>query len=155
MANYSESFLALQWLISVLKADTTLASLAPGGVYREMIPQSTTPTPYVIIGQQTGSDVLTFNAFRIFDGFLFRIEAHGPAAQADTIAQAAAQVDKILGGPPGLPVTQTIIVGGVTEGIVLACFREMPLTLDEIINTTEQWSRFGGLYRLLVQQKAT
>lgn len=154
MANYSESYLALVFLMSTLKGDSTLAGLCPGGVYRELIPPAAVP-PYVIIGQQAGSDYLTANAFRIFDTLLFRIEAHGMAVQADTLAQAAARIDKILGGPPNLPLTQVIVVNSITEGIVLSCYREQPLQLDEVINTTEQWSRFGGLYRLEVQQVAT
>lgn len=154
MANYSESYLALIFIMSTLKADATLASLAPGGVYRELLPPNTTP-PYVIVGQQSGSDYLTANAFRIFDTFLFRVEAHGMAAQADTTAQAGAQIDRLLGGPPGLPTSGPIYVNSVFAGFCLSCYREQPLQLDETINTTEEWTRFGGLYRLLIQQSAS
>lgn len=156
MANYHESYLGLLWIITTLKADATLSGLAVGGVWRDMIPAGQTPvSPYVIVGHQSGKDVITANAFRIFDDFLYRVEAHGPASQSDTLAQTAAQFDKLLGGPPNLPVTATIIVNSVTEGIVLDAHREQLYQLDEIINTTEQWTRFGGLYRLLIQQFAS
>ena len=112
--------------------------------------------PYVIVGQQSSHDVITANAYRIFDSLLFRVEAHGMASQTDTTAQAGAQIDRLLGGPPGLPLTsQSIIVNSVTLGVVLDCHREQPLQLDEIINTTEQWVRFGGMYRILIEQKAS
>ena len=154
MANYSESYLAFQFLMSTLSADTTLQGLAPGGVYRELIPPTATP-PFVIVNQQSSHDEITANAYRIMVSLLFKVEVHGMASQADTTAQAAARIDKILGGPPNLPLTQSIIVNSVTEGVVLSCYREQPLQLDEIINTSEQWVRFGGMYRILIEQKAS
>jgi hypothetical protein len=89
------------WLKSVLGADSTLAANAPGGIWRGSAPSGTT-TPYVIIGLQSGLDVLTLNAVRIMTQPLYQVRAIGPAAISTTIAAAANEIDVLLARTSGM-----------------------------------------------------
>lgn len=137
--------LVLQWLTSTLLADTTLASLAPGGVWRAMAPTTVSSSPFVTLNFQAGSDITTINGYRIWSSQLYQVRASGPAKNTANIVQAASRLDTVLGGIIGHHLTS------ITDGIIYSCIRESPLMLDELVNG-EQWSNVGGLYRLQVQQ---
>ncbi|SRR5260221_5257038 len=100
-----EAYYGFQWLKSVLVADSTLTALAPGGIWRGSAPPAvpgTTPvTPYIILGFQSGIDVLTINAYRLMTQPLYQIRAFGPAAISTTIAAAAAEIDLLLARTSG------------------------------------------------------
>ncbi len=153
MGNYSEAALGLQWLYGILSSDSTLSGLAPGGVWRSYAPPES-QVPYVIISFHSGNDVTTLNAYRIMDDLLYQAKAIGPAMDTATITQAAARIDKLLGGPPGLPTSGTIMQGPTQIGQVLACFRTAPIQVDELVNG-EPWTNIGGMYRLLLEQIAS
>ena len=153
MSNYHESVLAFMWLASTLGSDSTLAGYAPGGVHRTLAPPDVA-LPFVVMAHQAGTDVVTMNGFRIMTEQLFQIRAVGPASMSSQIAQAAAQIDKLLGGPPGIPASGAIVVNSVTEGQTLACYREQQIMLDEVV-AGELWNNTGGLYRILLEQVAT
>lgn len=133
--------LSLQWLVSTLGGDSTLAGYAPGGVKRSMAPVGTA-TPFVIVGYQAGTDVTTMNAVRIMDNLLFQVRASGPASVTASIVNAAARIDALIDGQRSQ---------AITGGIVLCCYRDSPLQYDELVGG-EQWSNFGGLYRIEIQQ---
>jgi hypothetical protein len=133
--------LALKFLVATLSGDTTLMNeLAPGGVHRAMASPGT-PTPFVIVANQDGNDVLTMNAVRVMSDLLFQVKAAGPASNTGGIVAAASRIDELLKRTSGT----------VTNGIILSCYRDSPLEYDEPISGV-QWSHFGGLYRLEIQQ---
>ena len=140
----NEAFLGLQFLYGILSADATLQGYAPGGVFRSEAPPGTA-MPFVIIGLQSpGVDTMTITAVRLMSNPLFQIRAVGPAAITQQVANAASQIDTLLGGKDGLR-NQSI-----ANGFIAACYRENVLELDEIING-ELITSLGGFYRLQIE----
>lgn len=137
-----EIALSFEWLYSTLSGDSTLAGYAPGGVFRSLAPP-TTATPFVIMSYQSGLDSLTMNAVRMMSELLFLAKAVGPATSMAGIVNAASQIDVLLKRTSGTT------VDGL--GAILACYREQPLEVDEIVNG-ELWTNIGGLYRLQIEQ---
>lgn len=140
MAIVHESIVGLEFLIATLAGDSTLATYAPGGVFRVLAPPST-PPPYVIVASHSGADVLTINAVRMMSDLLYQVRVIGPSSMMSQIAGAAQEIDNLLGRTSG----------SANGGIVLACFRESPIQSDEELEG-EMWVTLGGLYRLYVQQ---
>lgn len=139
-----EVVISLEWLITLLKANTDLAAAAPGGVHRGRAPAGTV-TPFIVLGFQGGSGVLSGNAVRLMSKQLFLAKATGETAKSEDVAQAAAILDDAL-------VTGVKTAGmTATGGLVLACYPEQPFMLDEV-SGSEEWTHIGGLYRLLTQK---
>lgn len=146
-----EIALGLQFLYSTLSGDSTLMALVPGGVRRAFAPAGTA-SPWIIIAHQSGADVITANGVRLMDDLLYQAKVVGPASVMDTLVAAAARLDVLLGGTPAGPVrNQPIVSNAVTIGWLLACWRESPLLIDELVEGI-QWSHIGGLYRQDLQQ---
>jgi hypothetical protein len=143
MSNH-EIMLGFQFLQFVLTADATLMGYVAGNVFRSLAPATTQP-PYIIYGYQSGLDVLTVSAVRLTSNLLYRVEVCGPASMDVTLAAAAAEIDKVLKRPVGIPITPDGL------GAILAAYRESPLIVDSEVNG-EVWSNIGGLYRLDIQQ---
>jgi hypothetical protein len=127
------------WLVALLGADSALTAAAPGGVWRGMAPPGT-PTPFVVLSMQSAPDTLSANAIRLLAQPLYQVVAYGPASQYNAIASAADRLDALLA-------RTSVSAGGIS---ILACYRESEIALDELISGTgAQWSRLGGLYRIL------
>lgn len=147
----NEAWLGFQFIYGLLSPDATLASLAPGGIYRAMAPPNDAngdplPTPFVIMSLQSpGVDSLTMNAVRLLANPLFQIKAVGPTSKTQQIANAAERIDVLLGGGQGLR-NQTIAGGFIGD-----CHRESVMQLDELV-AGELFTNIGGLYRLSIQQ---
>ena len=164
MANFNEVYLGISWIVQTLSGDSTMVSLAPGGVFRGKVPStlenSAIVTPLVIVAHQGGpGDVTNMNGYRLFDNLLFQAVVAGPEGQYTQIAAAAAYLDKLLGGPPALPASGPINAptgSGATgtPGWVLSCFRQQPILLD-LEENGENWVKFGGLYKIQLQQNAS
>lgn len=135
-----ESGIAFEFLYSTLSSDNTLTALAPGGVWRSMAPPSTNP-PYVILSLQSGVDVLTSQIVRLMTQILYQVKVIGPVAMTAQLFSAAQEIDNLLARTSGT----------ATGGVILACWRESPLQLDELVNG-ELWTNIGGLYRIQAQQ---
>lgn len=135
-----ETALAFQWLYATLAGDATLASYAPGGVWRGLAPPATL-TPYVVVSFQAGTDVISMNAYRLLDDLLYQVKAVGPASITPTLINAASQIDALL----------KLASGTVTSGAILSCYRQSPFELDQLVNG-ELWTDWGGLYRVIIQQ---
>lgn len=135
-----EITLGFEWLYSVLSTDSTLQGYAPGGVYRSLAPPSTA-SPYVILIYQAGTDAVNFGGGRAYASMIYQVKAVGPASNTAGIMNAAARADGLI--TTGAQVS-------ITGGTILSSFREQPLQIDELVNG-EQWSNFGGLYRILVK----
>ena len=140
----NEVMLAYEFLTTTLNADSTLTGLVTGGIWRSSAPVETVP-PYVVMNFQAGSDVLTLNGVRIYDSLLFQIKTIGPAVQTTTLLSAANEIDSLLKRTSGVPLTADGL------GAILACYRESPVQLDELING-ELWMQLGGMYRIQLQQ---
>ena len=132
----------LEFLYNTLSADTTLAGYAPGGVWRSLAPPDT-PTPFVVIAYQSGTDTTTMNEYRILARNLYQVKAVGPASQTAQLANAAGRIDDLIGKPP--------VSGTVAGAYISASYRQSGLFLDQDVNG-EVWSDIGGLYRLEIQQ---
>lgn len=137
----SEQWYAFQWLYTTLSNDSQLLSYATGGIWRSMAPPET-QQPFVVLVYQAGNDVVSMNAFRLFDELLFQVRAVGPGTQSTTVANAAARVDTLLGGPTS---------GSVPGGAILNCHRYQPLVFDELVNG-ELWNNMGGIYRIQIEK---
>lgn len=135
-----ELMLGFEWLYGVLSGDTTLLSYATGGVWRAYAPPATVP-PYVIMGHQSSQDVTTMNAFRLMTSALYQVKIVGPASNMTPLVNGAERIDQLIG----------LTSGVVTNGVILASYREQPLEVPELVNG-ELWENIGGLYRLQVEQ---
>ena len=136
----TETALAYNYLYSTLAGDTTLAGYAPGGVWRALAPPGTA-TPFVVFNFQAGSEALTLNAYRVMSNQLFQVKVSGPATGMTALVQAASRLDDLLRLSSGTP----------SGGLVLSCYRETPVAMDELVSGV-LWSNLGGLYRLLITQ---
>lgn len=135
------------FLKSTLQADSTLASLAPGGIFRSIAPTGT-QTPVIIIAFQAGTDVLTTTGVRLMVNALYQVKVVDQASNMAGIIAAANQVDIVLGGSQGI---RNVSVSG--GGYVLSCVREGPLAYDDTKLVVGQlWSYLGGLYRIYAEQ---
>lgn len=140
MSTVTEVGIALEWFTSMLANDADLQTLAPGGVYRGLAPPGTQP-PWVIVAYQAGQDVLTMNAYRVMSNLLWQVKVVGTADMTSQLITAAARIDDLIG----------LASGTATGGLVLQCFRDSPLQLDELVNGV-LWSNIGGLYRPYIQK---
>jgi len=134
-----EVALGFEFLIGLL-TDSTLQGYAPGGVRRAYAPPETTP-PYVIVGYQAGHDVTTMNAFRMMSAMLYQVKVVGPSSGTSVLAQAAERIDQLIDQQKGT------VAGGYT----LACWRQSPLEVDELVSG-ELWTNLGGLYQVYLEQ---
>lgn len=139
--------IALSFLHTTLSGDSTLTSLAPGGVHRALAPPlddngNQIATPYVVYGMQSpGNDSLTMAAVRVLSNPLYQVRATGPANATQAVADAASEIDDLIKRTSGT----------TTGGYVASCYREQPLEQDEEVNG-EMWISIGGLYRLELYQ---
>ncbi|SRR5579875_3592173 len=143
----SEAMLAYEYLKTVLSGDTTLTSYAPGGVWRNEAPPvgTNSSTPYIILSYQSGQDVVTAYGTRIFASLKMQVKVVGPASQAaSNIVPAASRIDALIGLVRGAPLTTD------GNGLVLTCYAEQPIALDELING-ELWLSVGAMYRMQIQ----
>jgi hypothetical protein len=136
----NEVGLGFTFLRSILSGDSTLRSYAPGGVWRDAAKPGT-PTPYVVIGLQAGTDLTTGNRVRIWTSGLFMVRLVGPASQDQALFNAAARVDELL---------TLNDIRAVTGGLIYTGYRESPLQYGELLSG-ELWNHVGGLYRLEIQ----
>jgi len=133
---------SLDFIKSKLTANVALVSLAIGGFHQGAAPVGT-PAPWVAYSYQSGRDVTTFNAVRLFSSLLFLVKAVGPQAMQETLFEMAALIDDEMGraGPEA-----------VTGAVIGAYFREEPFHMDETRSDGASWSHCGGLYRAHTEQ---
>jgi hypothetical protein len=136
----AEAYQAFVWAVSTMQADSALMAAATGGVYQDIAPLATVP-PFVIVGCQAGTDVLTGNVVRLWTKLIFQIKAMGPATNYGALVTIADRIDALFKrtGPVGL-----------SPGTVLCCYREQELAISELVNG-QQWSHLGGLYTIDLQ----
>lgn len=141
----NEAMLGFAFIYGLLAPDTTLTSLAPGGVARDEADPGSA-TPFVIMSLQSpGQDTTTnVGVHRLLSLPLYQIKAVGPASITSQLEQVYERIEALLGGKDGLK-NQS-----VTGGLIAALYRESPLVMGEIVNG-EKWQNIGGLYRLEIE----
>jgi hypothetical protein len=124
----------LTFLYGTLSGDGTLMGYLQG-VFQDFAPDGTLPDWCVIGVQSPGQDTLTANAVRILSRPLFMVKMVGPAAHMANLSTAYQRADTLL-----KLVRNT--------GGLLACYRESPFYMPEIVNG-QPYANLGGLYRMV------
>ncbi len=136
----------MAYILAKLQADSTLTAYLPAGtngIFRFAAPQAAINNPpYIIITYQGGADVMGSFADRLMTSGLYQVSIYGPDSMYDaTLYPAAQRIDTDLHRTSGT----------AQGGTIIACYREQPLVLSEVIAGSDQvWTRAGGLYRALV-----
>lgn len=139
----SELWAIDQFLVSTLKADSTLASLIGGAtprVYTDMAPQTTPPTPlpYVLLQTQAATDLIVVGNFRVWTNSLYYVrglvESESYGGVSETIAN---RIEVALNGKSG----------SNGSGLIYSVTRDVPKRLIETPNG-RQIRHNGHLYRI-------
>lgn len=134
----------IAFIVAKLQSDSALMTSVSSQVYRANAPQSAINNPpYILVSYQGGADVLSTFATRLFTNGLYQVCVYGPDSTLNAVQYPLAQlIDADLKRTSGVALGAQI----------LACYREQPLVLSEVIaGSDQQWTRVGGLYRLEVQ----
>ena len=135
---------AFAWVDATMRADSALVAAATGGIWQGFADIGVT-APYAQYSEQAGTDTITINAKRLFSRLLLQIKAIGPTGPTTSgyaaLVVIANRIDALFGR-----------VGSITlsPGVMLSCYREQPLSYEELINGA-QWSHLGGLYHIDLQ----
>jgi hypothetical protein len=137
----------MAYLGAKLQAATAVTAFLANGansIFRNVAPQAAINNPpYILVRYQGGADVMGAFADRLMTSGLYQVVVVGPDTLTNATLYPAAQA---------LDAALHRTAGTALGGIVLACYREQPLMLSEVISgSDQQWTRIGGLYRLLVQ----
>jgi len=133
------------YILATLNAASAVTAIATGGIYREVAPQQAiNHPPYIIVRYQGGADVMGAFADRLFTNGLYQVAIYGPD---NSLLDTA-----LFPGAQAIDTALHRTAGTAQGGIILACYREQPLILSEVVSGSDiLWTRVGGLYRLLVQ----
>lgn len=135
----SETTTVETWLYSVLSNDVTLSGLVGGRIYGYVAPEGAT-FPLVIYQFQGGRDVAGVGATRIMTSGVWVVKGVDCETSFTALKAIADRIDALLHKSSG----------SVADGQVLACVREEPFSLVEVIDSV-QYRHLGGMYRVLVQ----
>ena len=123
-----------------MQADSALMTVAVGNIWLAFAPIGTVP-PFVIMSQQSATDVLTVNAVRLFTDILMQIKMIGPATNYAAVVAGADRIDALF---------KSVRSVGLGTGGVLCCYREQIVSYSELINGAA-WHHLGGLYHIELQ----
>jgi len=127
------------WLHNVLSNDVTLSGLVGSRIYGYVAPNKAT-FPLVIFQFQGGRDVAGVGAARIMTSGVWLVKSVDRETNFTNLKAIEARIDSLLHKASG----------SVADGQVLACVREEPFSLVEVIDGI-QYRHLGGMYRVLVQ----
>lgn len=128
-----------QMIFTRLNADAQLSTLAPGGVWRGVAPESASGT--VVVFSQVSSQDTYALAERAYSDFTYQIKAITPGTSAVPAWDASERVEALLTDAPlTLP-----------EGALMACRRQTVISATET-DGGEQYQHAGGLYRITTQE---
>lgn len=136
----SELAQALQWCETTMQADSALMAVAVGNIWLSFAPIGTMP-PFVIMSQQTATDVLTMNAVRLWTDILIQLKMIGPATNYAALVTGADRIDALF---------KSVRSVTLSSGGVLCCYREQIVSYSELINGAA-WHHLGGLYHIELQ----
>jgi hypothetical protein len=114
-----------------------------GRIYGYFVP-ATGNYPCALYSFQGGRDVSAVGAIRVMGSMLYQVKIVGKSTRPDfgSIKALADRVDTLLQAASGT----------TTDGRVLSCVREAPISYVET-HGSDCYSHAGGLYRLQVQPK--
>ncbi len=137
----SEIAQAFQWVVSTMQADSALVAAAQGGIWQGFADIGVV-APYALVVHQSGTDVLTLQAVRLWSSLLLQLKAVGPTASYAALVVIADRIDALF--------KDRRSVGLSGSGGVLSCYRDGALSYSELINGAA-WGHLGGLYRIDLQ----
>lgn len=141
-----EAALGLSFILSTLRANSTLVSLSPGGIRHGALPVGSS-YPGTVVQFQSGTDVIYANRMRSSVDALYQIKAVGQLEDPQSVVDLASEIDATFGGPQGLKNVS------IPNGYVLGCYQESPLLLPDVDKSGVQFMHLGGLYRVRIQQR--
>lgn len=128
-----------QMIYSTLSGDATLASLAPGGVWRGVAKAGTTGT-FVVFNLQGEADIYTMGVRAMLDG-VYQIKAVTPGTSASATWDAAERIDALF--------TDATLT--CANGTVLLSRRQQIISYSET-DGGEMYQHVGGLFQIVVQE---
>ena len=129
-----------QGLYAALSGDSTLAGLAPGGVWRDNAPIGTTGT-FVVYQQVSGIDDYTLK-IRATTSYTYMVKAVAAGESSAPALDAAERIDAVL---TDQPLT-------LSAGSVLAIRRDTHIIYAEN-DGGERYHHAGGHFRIMTQEQ--
>ena len=121
-------------VLAILKADATLTTRAPGGVYRDMAPLGTAE-PFVIVTLMAHLDIPQFGDAPAYEEGRYLVKAVGQGTSATATESAADRIHAVLHGAL----------------LTITGFTQMGSWRDERVSYVEadgpvRWQHRGGVY---------
>lgn len=129
-----------QAVVQKLGADATLASLAPGGVWLDVAPETATE-PYIIVNLQSSLDAVSMGEGLAFEEALVLVKAVDSGGGAADALAADARVFAVLHGG-----TLT-----VSDGTLMSMTRYARVRYVEV-EGDQRWQHVGGIYAVAVSR---
>lgn len=112
-----------RWLRATLVADSTLAGLAPGGVYESVAPKGTA-TPFIVwTPVDMGSDISAVGAIRVMTRFMYQVTAWITGNDFAALDPIVTRIDTLLHKASGTAasghVLECVRIGIVDPGVVI------------------------------------
>jgi hypothetical protein len=126
-------------LMTVLGGDATLATLAPGGVWRGLAPDGVTGT-VVVFSQASGTDDYTLKT-RAFTVYRYLVKAIAPGESSAPANLAASRIDVLLNDA-----TPTL-----ASGTLIYMRRAQTVSMAQA-DTAETYQHQGGYYDIFAQE---
>lgn len=121
-------------LLAVLKADATLTTRAPGGVYRDVAPQGIAE-PFVIVTLMAHEDIAEQASAPAFERGRYLVKAVASATSATSAESAADRIHALLNGG-------SLTVTGFSH---MGTWREERVSYIEVDGPV-RWQHRGGIY---------
>lgn len=131
-------------LIAKLAGDATLATLAPGGVFREVAPQGVAE-PYVIVQLIGHRDDYQLNRAQAFEDCTYMVKAVQQANSGTAVQAVADRVQALLHNG-------TLTITGYRLVNLMRTERIAYVEIDE--DRDRRYQHRGGLYEVLVEPTA-
>lgn len=138
-----ESLAGLDWLVSVLQADSTIAAAMTGGIWPIQAPEGTLP-PFCVVTPMGGHDVTAVAGYRLMFEGPYQVRFWGYATQSDALRTVNNSADALLQ-------TQRHQTTPDSTAEILSCLRDNPLTVLPDWDGQQLRIGIGGLYRLQVR----
>lgn len=117
----------------------TLQALVSGRCYSAVAPAGAV-FPFIVFTCMPAPDLMGVGPARIWAALLYAVKVTAQTTSYASIATIADQVDAALHAASGT----------VSNGRILTCMRERPLSLTEELDG-EQYRSLGGIFRVYVQ----
>lgn len=121
-------------VLAVLKADATLTTRAPGGVYRDIAPPGVAE-PFVIVTLMSYADIPQFGGTPAYEEGRYLVKAVGQGTSATATESAADRIQTLLNNA-------TLTISGYTQ---MGSFREERISFVEA-DGQARWQHRGAIY---------